>query len=276
MSNKKIMLIPDVHGRTFWKEAINIVDNDEYEKIVFMGDYLDPYPHEGITQEESIVNFEDILDFKKKHMDKVVLLLGNHDCGYIWESVCSSRRMKRFYSDISNMFRSNIDLFDIAYSTKTDNQKYLITHAGVHKAWLDRFIDYIGAKATYDDIDIFLNNVLHSKAYDDALEIFLGIYSYFRGWLGDNYGSCIWADVREWSEELPNAELNKELGYFQIFGHTQLESNPIVQDQFACLDCRRYFILDGDKLKDKLQLSHELEHPVPDLSEFEYVLYEEQ
>ena len=31
MWHKKVMLIPDVHGRTFWKEAMNIVNNDEYE-----------------------------------------------------------------------------------------------------------------------------------------------------------------------------------------------------------------------------------------------------
>lgn len=266
MNNKKIMLIPDVHGRTFWKKAIEIVNDDEYEKIVFMGDYVDPYPQELISQEESIANFEEILDFKKKHMDKVILLLGNHDCGYIWESVCSSRRMRRFYNDLNHMFTDNIDLFDLAYVVKTDKQKYLITHAGTHKVWLDKFIDYVGAKITYDDINFFLNNAFHSKAYDDALEMYLGIYSYFRGWFADSYGSCVWADVREWSEELPNIELNKELGYFQIFSHTQLELEPIIQDNFACIDCRRYFVLDGDTLKDP-------SHPT---GEWEYQLIKEQ
>lgn len=38
-----IAIIPDVHGRNFWK---NITSNEEiakYEKIIFLGDYLDPY-----------------------------------------------------------------------------------------------------------------------------------------------------------------------------------------------------------------------------------------
>lgn len=266
MTNKKIMLIPDVHGRTFWKQAVEIANNDEYEKIVFMGDYLDPYPQEGITQEESIANFEEILDFKVNNMDKIVLLLGNHDCGYIWESVCSARRMRRFYNDVASMFKNNISLFDLAYCVKSDKQKYLITHAGVHKKWLDKFIDYLGVNIGYDDIEFFLNNTLHAGTYNDAIEMFLGIYSYFRGWLGDSYGSCVWADVREWSEELPNRSLNKELGYVQIFGHTQLESDPIIEDGFACLDCRRYFVLDGDTIKD-------LSTPY---GEFEYPLIEEQ
>ena len=47
------------------------------------------------------------------------------------------------------------------------------------------------------------------------------------------------------------SERNKELGYFQIFGHTQLELDPIIKDTFACIDTRRYFILtEENKLLD--------------------------
>ena len=37
--NKKILIIPDVHGRTFWESALK---SGDYEKIVFLGDYTDP------------------------------------------------------------------------------------------------------------------------------------------------------------------------------------------------------------------------------------------
>ena len=30
---KEILIIPDVHGRSFWKEA---VDSKDYEKIIFL------------------------------------------------------------------------------------------------------------------------------------------------------------------------------------------------------------------------------------------------
>ena len=43
MSN--ILIIPDIHGRTFWKECIKC---REYDEIIFLGDYLDPYSFEGI------------------------------------------------------------------------------------------------------------------------------------------------------------------------------------------------------------------------------------
>ena len=49
MKYSKILIIPDVHGRTFWHYAKDHVD--EYDKIIFLGDYLDPYRYEGITEE---------------------------------------------------------------------------------------------------------------------------------------------------------------------------------------------------------------------------------
>lgn len=36
-----ILIVPDIHGRKFWKEPCSNVD--KYEKIIFLGDYLDPY-----------------------------------------------------------------------------------------------------------------------------------------------------------------------------------------------------------------------------------------
>lgn len=46
MTNK-ILIIPDVHGRTFWKYAIDNID--KYDKVIFLGDYLDPYFWEVIS-----------------------------------------------------------------------------------------------------------------------------------------------------------------------------------------------------------------------------------
>jgi len=245
---KNYLIIPDVHGRSFWKEKVyQVLGKDENVHIIFLGDYVDPYGYEGIFPEDGIAALEEIIDIKKEYPNQVTLLLGNHDCGYIWDSVCRARRSTKYYTDISNLFTENLILFDLAYSVKINDKKYLFTHAGVHKIWIDKFIDYLGVKIDYDNIDFFLNNALHVDTYSDALEEFLGMYSYFRSYFGPDYGSCIWADVRELSEELPHKEEDKKLGYYQIFGHTQLELEPIVQDNFACLDVRRYFILTEDE-----------------------------
>jgi len=242
--NDKIILIPDVHGRTFWKEAVE----QTCDKIIFLGDYLDPYGYEGITEEDAIANLEDILKFAENRKD-CKLLLGNHDCGYIWSDVCSSRRSRLYATDISHMFNENFDKFDLAYQIEQGDKKFLISHAGIHKKWLDIIIDELGINSKNINIPDLLNNWLHCNEYDK--EYFLGMYSYFRGgWSGGSFGSCVWADVREWSSELDNRKENDKLGYYQIFGHTQLEEDPIIQDTFACIDVRRYFILEHGQLID--------------------------
>jgi predicted phosphodiesterase len=58
----KILIIPDIHGRTFWKETIE-KHKDEVDKIIFLGDYLDPYPWENITRKDAIRNLEEIINF---------------------------------------------------------------------------------------------------------------------------------------------------------------------------------------------------------------------
>lgn len=73
----KILIVPDVHGRNFWHKAEELID--EVDKVVFLGDYLDPYKHEEITFDTALKEFEKILKFKNKYSDKVVLLIGNHE-----------------------------------------------------------------------------------------------------------------------------------------------------------------------------------------------------
>ena len=72
----KVLILPDIHGRKFWKKPCENIDN--YDKVVFLGDYLDPYNFEFISVEEAIKNFKEIIELKRNNMDKVVLLLGNH------------------------------------------------------------------------------------------------------------------------------------------------------------------------------------------------------
>ena len=72
----KILIVPDVHGRAFWHRALELVD--QVDQIVFLGDYLDPYSHEGLTFEDALMEFEGILAFKEDYPNKVVLIVGNH------------------------------------------------------------------------------------------------------------------------------------------------------------------------------------------------------
>ena len=78
----KLLIVPDVHGRDFWRDPCYEHYN-EFDKIIFLGDYLDHYRDES-TKEHDIETLKDIISFKKEHLDKVILLIGNHDCPYIW------------------------------------------------------------------------------------------------------------------------------------------------------------------------------------------------
>ena len=61
------------HFLMFLKEAIK----GKYVHILFLGDYLDPYPDEA-TPEEALEGFKDIIKFKEENPELVTLLLGNH------------------------------------------------------------------------------------------------------------------------------------------------------------------------------------------------------
>ena len=219
----KILVVPDVHGRTFWRKAIEMID--EVDKVVFLGDYLDPYPSEGINFEEAISEFVSILQFKETYSDKVILLIGNHDCNYIWQEFPKSSRYSWFKAEeISKLFNKNIDKFQLIY--QYDN--YLFSHAGVYKDWMDL------CNFTLDD----LTNIEEIRTNNWPSLYCVGAIR--GGWRG--VGSCVWADIRE--SGLYDLYSDK----YQIVGHTQLKE-PFISDNIACLDCRKCFIVCGDEIK---------------------------
>lgn len=232
--NKKVLIVPDVHGREFWKDPVkNSLSN--VDKIVFLGDYLDPYPQEGIDFLTALKNFEEIIKLKKSNSDKVILLYGNHDChycDYLSDSIFPcSRFEERFYNRVSNIFKNNKDLFQFFYK----EGKYLFSHAGISKEWIRKYCN-----CTLSEL---LNN--ESKAYNS-----LWVVSRIRGgW--ENFGSCVWSDLRDFSNEIE--------GTYQIFGHTQLHKEffgPLFsnEENFACLDCRKCFLLD---IEDQIIIEYE-------------------
>ena len=77
-----ILIIPDVHGRTFWKEPVK---NEEFDHIVFLGDYLDPYPQEGITQRQAFENFKEPLNNTLIN-DAKIELIGNTTATTLWRA----------------------------------------------------------------------------------------------------------------------------------------------------------------------------------------------
>ena len=130
----KILIVPDVHGRKFWHKAKEMID--EVDQVVFLGDYLDPYSREGITFEDALNEFEQILEIKEKHSDKVVLLVGNHDMHYIQLEFMNCSRLNVYRRvEIHDLFMNNIDKFQLIHEI----DKYLFSHAGVYLEWTKKY-----------------------------------------------------------------------------------------------------------------------------------------
>ena len=77
---KKTIAIGDIHGRKNWKK---IVEEHPDDRIVFLGDYCDPY--DQMRNFDVLNNLLDIIELKKKRKDDIILLLGNHDMHYIYD-----------------------------------------------------------------------------------------------------------------------------------------------------------------------------------------------
>lgn len=238
IKNKDIVIIPDVHGRPFWREAVK---GREHQRIVFLGDYLDPYGGEGISRDSAYREFLDIIDFKKAHMDNVTLLLGNHDMGYLDGIICEDRKDRAREKEIRDLILRNIDLFDMVHVEEVAGAQMLFSHAGVRTTWIRANMGIIG-EAMKDPC--VLNGMLHDAASRDLLYETLANVAYIRGGMHDA-GSVVWCDVREFAEAddfLP--------GYIQVFGHTLHDGGPyMVQGKDGagfCMDCRRAFLIDEE------------------------------
>ena len=233
----KCIIIPDVHGRQFWRNAVK---GNEGEKIIFLGDYVDPYSWEEITPGEAFKELHNIISFKKEHPDNVVLLLGNHDLGYMDSSICCCRRDSARADLIRRELEDNIKLFDIVHIEEVEESKVLFSHAGIAKKWVKRHCKLFGKiKDFRPDL---LNEMFHGEQHERS-ELFhaLADVSWYRGG-ADKVGSPIWADV----EEFLNGE-HLLGGYLHIFGHSLHEGGPInVRNHGYCLDCARAFMMDLD------------------------------
>lgn len=239
----KYMVIPDVHGREFWREPVkNILHNTE-ATIVFLGDYLDPYAYEFPNAEsldeirqKTIEIFKEILEIKKENNKRVILLLGNHDCTYmISKAICDVRADNKNYNKIAKLFSDNKALFQLAYEARINKRHFIFSHAGISRVYAE---SCFGGEVNEDNVVELFNKDFREENYE--LIESLGQYSKYRGYSPFDRGSLIWADAREW--ELTNPD--ETYGY-QIVGHTQLY-NPYIGKYISFLDTHDAYIINSE------------------------------
>lgn len=257
--SKRILVIPDVHGETFWREPVRRYI-DQVDRVIFLGDYLDPYPKEDKEYSPQVIfdNLMDIIDLKRSHMDKVVLLKGNHDQHYASEMfrslACGSRCDTINWSLYNAVFVRNKELFKIIHLEEIKGIPYLFSHAGLTLNWINKVNSDVWKladnKISVADPDI-VNRI---NALDDEGEgqEMLAIVGRYRNLLGPKSGSVLWADIEE--HAIPDASkaygLNK---VFQVFGHSRLNEkyDKVEFDNLALIDSRHCFIID-ESINDKI------------------------
>lgn len=226
---KGTLIIPDVHGRTFWKTALN---TGRYGKVIFLGDYVDPYAYEGIDNLTAISNFKDILSLKMIYPDQVILLLGNHDLCYLsdhYRDIAENDRYDYEYEEeLQQLFRGWSRFFKLAHEEKINGTRYLFSHAGVTRPWLKQNTKIIG-EPDAEHLNLLLGTIEGIKTLAQVGQARCGNYT---------SGSIVWADCEELakSEPLPDT--------YQVVGHSMQFDGPIIAEHFACLDCRAAFSID--------------------------------
>ena len=222
-----MIIFPDIHGRDFWKEH-----KDQDDTFIFLGDYVDPYPRENISSKTVIENLEEIIEFQNSGK-KVITLAGNHDLTYI--SPEHSRRCRFDHENqkvISDLLKK-LDLY-IFWTIEDHGKQWVFSHAGLNIGWYNTHCLGTPILQTTE----IINNEFR-KDNPAYLKILAEANWYWRG--GDHsYGSPLWCDLREF-----HPATDKE---YQIFGHTQLVKEPVITNEYACLDCRRAFKLEGGKI----------------------------
>lgn len=232
-----MLVVPDVHGREFWRKPIE--DYPE-EEVIFLGDYLDPYPEEGISPEDAIQVFMDILLLPIKYPKReITYLLGNHDLAYLnpIHKQSAPRHDWENEKEIINLFRGiGMDSWNVA----TIKGKYIFSHAGIHSGWISRHPEL--GRDIYE-----VTKTLQEKLWSPDVMTALSEYSGFRGGWEYNIGSPVWSDVREWV----NWEPDEIQDYIQIFGHTQLNDGVIIdiRKDWKCIDCKHVIRIDQQKLE---------------------------
>lgn len=202
MEEIKILAVGDLHGKSCWK----VIDFKAYDKVVFMGDYVDSTSH---SDGEILKNLRAVIGVKKKFPQKVVLLLGNHDIQYLYyPDYRASGFRSSMQAKLTEVFNRHSHLFQIAYQIES----HLFSHAGLSQPWYHRFLSLLekiplNEMAPNNDLATLLNAL--DQTWHRGLLHEVGIT---RGGTKE-FGGLTWAD----KDELKNYPLG---GFHQIVGHT--------------------------------------------------------
>lgn len=222
---KKIAVIGDVHCRTDWQKIKNLLD---YDRIIFMGDYFDPYEY-NISYDERLDNFEKILQLKKENPHKVILLFGNHDLHYLPEIRQKYGRYDNHMAvhyKIGERFEEMLkagtlqiaytepgtDLFFIHSTLSAKWYNLHVLHKNALEAQESGIIEIAPTEKARLELEVQLNN-LNPLAYDFS-DVYWDVYGY-----DESQGPLWWRCMNQYGYGLQEGWIMR--GITQVNGHTQ-------------------------------------------------------
>jgi len=227
---KKFLIIPDLHGRNYWKKfgdigmllkSGNEIGSPKFDKYIFLGDYCDSFFK---TNDEIKDNLLDIIDFKEMYPGYVELLWGNHEMHYLYNNNQFTGFRPLAWFDLNEIFRKKRLLFNIAYQYKN----YLFSHAGVHVGWYRKFKPFDDQKTLSESLNWAFEQNLH--------EIF--DIGWHRGGQ-EKVGGPLWLD-----KSLGYKKPMK--GFHQIVGHNIVKRiQKFIKDKNTSItfcDCQKDYI----------------------------------
>ncbi len=191
---------------------------------------------EGISQEEALSNFKEILEFKRLNPNRVTLLIGNHEIHYLDTFYNFSRKDTLNAEYIHDLIHSNLQMFSLAAHADLGGKSFLFTHAGIHESWWTKHFKQVPKEASIicDTLNAYIEN---KDKLGNFIDNALMELTKARGG-EDKAGSCVWADLDEYDK---NTDYPKNI--YQVFGHTKLKKKASIKKHFADLDCRKIFII---------------------------------
>jgi len=220
----RILTIGDLHGLDCWKK----VSPENYDLIVFVGDYVDSFT---VSDEDILRNFREIIQFRLDWPEKIVLLLGNHEIGYINPYYRCSGYRYTLEAEVRAIYKKHSQLFRVAHQW----ENYLWTHAGIQQEYyrkniLPKVID------SDENLAATLQR-LFSEKYAPLFEV-----GYERGGMRNEIGGPFWIDRHALVK-------NPLQGFDQVVGHTPVKKIEIFRPDALPETLRPVNLSEHDKSK---------------------------
>ena len=230
----KKLIIGDIHGRTIWKDIVNLENPD---KVIFLGDYVTT--HEGISPEQQLSNLEDILQYKEDRGEAIILLRGNHclDClGYYWAECSPTEPKVKKVMSVDPLKSRFLNLTQWVYID--EELKTIFSHAGVSDVWMKN--------SEIDSVND-INSLEPSE-----------LFGFTPNYYGDCYGDSE-TQPPVWIRPQTLCKCNIE-EWNQVVGHTPVQKgiyhthNTIGQSEIWFCDAlgvKQYLVIDNNEFQPK-------------------------